>query len=43
VVEAVRQLRRQVPDDRQVPGAETAAITGWGDMGDGALALLARA
>ena len=42
LVEAVRQLRHHTPDGRQVAGAEVAAITGWGDMGDGALAVLAR-
>jgi acetyl-CoA acetyltransferase len=42
LVEAVRQLRHQAPGGRQVQGAEVAAVTGWGDMGDGALALLRR-
>jgi acetyl-CoA acetyltransferase len=42
VVEAVRQLRGQAPDGRQLARAGTAAVTGWGDLGDGALALLAR-
>ncbi|MFF5254437.1 lipid-transfer protein [Streptomyces leeuwenhoekii] len=43
LVECVRQLRHQAPDGRQVADARVAALTGWGDMGDGALALLAKA
>jgi acetyl-CoA acetyltransferase len=39
VVEAVTQLRGQA-GERQVAGAEVVAVTGWGDMGDGALAVL---
>ncbi|MGW0246575.1 thiolase C-terminal domain-containing protein [Nocardia goodfellowii] len=42
LVECVRQLRHQAPDDRQIAGAEVAALTGWGDMGDGALAVLTK-
>jgi len=43
LVECVRQLRHQAPDERQVAGARVAALTGWGDMGDGALAVLTKA
>ena len=39
VIEAVVQLRCD-GGARQIPNAQRLAVTGWGDLGDGALAVL---
>jgi acetyl-CoA acetyltransferase len=39
IIEAVSQLRGDC-GERQVKGAEIAAVTGWGDLADGSFALL---
>jgi acetyl-CoA acetyltransferase len=43
VVEAVRQLRREVEPERQVEGCETVVVTGEGDFHEGAVLILGRA
>jgi acetyl-CoA acetyltransferase len=42
VVEAVRQLRREVPSERQVERCERVLVTGEGDFHEGAVAILGR-